>query len=139
MRWRLLTVWHWLWDTWELWRHPLSYASPEHVDVTDTARQQAIRDAEYNQAADRDSRVQRISQQPTAQARHGHLVRFVRRGSNLSYPTYDVVAQRGDFIMGKIEFRNQWRSYAYYPLADGVYNQQVLAEIYAMLKELKSN
>ena len=73
--------------------------------------------------------------------REGRLVRFLRRSSStLGRPDYYVFSARGNFDLGRLEFRNQWGMYSYIPLVttDVVtpYNTLMLAEIYAMLKEL---
>jgi len=72
--------------------------------------------------------------------REGRMVAFSRTSySVMGYPTYMLYARRGGFPLGQIMWRNQWGYYAYYPTADGVLtpiNREIIAEIYAMLKEL---
>ena len=71
----------------------------------------------------------------------GRMVRFSQRGSTMGYMDYTVWARRGRFVIGTLAYRNQWGYYAFYPIS-GVnertpLNAEILAEIYAMLKELR--
>lgn len=120
---------------------------PPVVNVKEPTRKLTIREAEYNQRVEAMSKVGRVTAQPVMQGREGRMVRFVRtHTATMGYPNYDVISQRGGFLLGRLEFRNQWREYAYYgPRAtdpDGYsvpLNMEILAEIYAMLRELRGS
>lgn len=82
------------------------------------------------------------SRSPRSQPRgkEGRMLRFSQHGMVMGYQSYTVWARRGQFVIGRIEFRNQWGYYAFYPLNDGVLtplNAEIIAEIYAMLRTLK--
>ena len=70
--------------------------------------------------------------------REGRLVRFVKMHGLVMYrPAYNVVAVRGEaFSMGRIEYRNQWGTFSFTADAGIPINREIIAEIYAMLKEL---
>lgn len=63
------------------------------------------------------------------------LVEF-RKGTTytLGRPTFNVISRRGGFLLGRVEFRNQWNEWCFYPSYDGMFNKQMVAEIYAKLK-----
>ena len=70
----------------------------------------------------------------------GRLVRFDRRSSStLGRPDYHVHTVRGGWLIGFLEFRNQWQMYSFLmasSASDIPLNKVMLAEIFAMLKEL---
>lgn len=74
--------------------------------------------------------------------REGRMVRFSQRGNVMGWHSYTVWARRGQFVIGRLEYRNQWGYYAFIP--DGNHhvetplNREILGEIWAMLKELGS-
>lgn len=70
------------------------------------------------------------------------MVRFTVRGSTMGYATYTAWARRGGFAIGRLEYRNQWGYYAFYPVMDGTatpLNKEIVTEIYAMLKLLEGH
>lgn len=69
--------------------------------------------------------------------REGRLTIFTIRGHvSMGRPTYKVLSSRGGFAIGHVEFRNQWQAWSYMPL-DGVpHNLELLAQVYAFLREL---
>ena len=70
----------------------------------------------------------------------GRLVRFDRSSDSiLGRPSYNIHTQRGGWLLGWLEFRNQWQMYAYRPAnaaQDIPLNKVMLAEIFAMMKGL---
>lgn len=74
--------------------------------------------------------------------KEGRMCRFTSRGETMGYRTYTVWARRGQFVIGRIEYRNQWGYYAFIPDANHhveiPVNKEIIAEIYAMLRELGS-
>lgn len=146
------SVWAWLTDRWrdDLYVQRQPSIPPDPIDLDDPTRRQAIRNAEYDQRAQAVSKVQRITGQPEHRVplrvdaatgaitqREGRLVRFVRAGDVLGRPCYRVLSTRGGFGLGELLFRSQWGCYAYYPHAEAMLNMECLAEIYAMLRELR--
>jgi hypothetical protein len=74
--------------------------------------------------------------------REGRMIAIGRGGGGvMGYPSYTVYARRGGFVLGEIEWRNQWGYYAFYPAGQSIrtpLNAEILAEIYSMLRELGS-
>jgi hypothetical protein len=74
--------------------------------------------------------------------KEGRMLRFSQRGTVMGYQSYTVWARRGQFTIGRLEYRNQWGYYAFYPDSnhhvETPLNREIVAEIYAMLKELGS-
>lgn len=70
----------------------------------------------------------------------GRLVRFDRRmSSTLGRADYHVHTRRGGWLLGTLEYRNQWQMYAFRPStgADDIpLNKVMVAEIFVMMKEL---
>lgn len=61
----------------------------------------------------------------------------------MGHPVYKVYAiPQGGVVhgsslwIGRIEYRNQWRQFAFYPDRGVMFNKEILAEIYAMLRDL---
>lgn len=71
------------------------------------------------------------------EGRQGIRLRFVQTDRNLGYPVYSVRSVRGDLHMGKLEWRNQWRRPSFKADADAIFDQQCIAEIFAMMKGFK--
>lgn len=72
--------------------------------------------------------------------REGKWVRFQKMHERvMGRAVYNVLAVRGEgFSMGRIEFRNQWNDWSM-KFDPGVpLNMEIIAEIYAMLRELRS-
>lgn len=73
--------------------------------------------------------------------REGRMIAIGRDGGGvMGYPSYTVYARRGGFIIGRVEYRNQWGYYAFYPPTGATrtpMNAEILAEIYAFLRELR--
>ena len=69
--------------------------------------------------------------------REGRMCKFMVAGTVMYRSAFTVHSRRGGMYLGRIEWRNQWGYYAFHPATDGVmFNMEILAEIYAMLKEL---
>ena len=69
----------------------------------------------------------------------GKWVRFAKMHERvMGRPVYNVLAVRGEgFTMGRIEFRNQWNDWCVKFDAGVPINMEIVAEVYAMLKELR--
>lgn len=65
----------------------------------------------------------------------GRFMAFEPGHYNLGHPTWNVVSVRGGFRMGQVEWSNQWRTYAFRPHPEAVFNRECLAEIHAFLKD----
>lgn len=66
----------------------------------------------------------------------GRLVRFDLTDIRvLGRPVFHVYSVRGHFYLGKLEYRNQWNEPAFYPASDAMCNRQMVAEIYAKMKD----
>lgn len=71
--------------------------------------------------------------------REGRMLKFTAYERSLGRPRYNVQTVRGEqFSIGVIEYRNQWGYFAFKADPDVPMNREILGEIYAMLKELKS-
>jgi len=72
--------------------------------------------------------------------REGKFLRFLPMHERvMSRPVYNVVTVRGEaFSIGRIEYRNQWGAFSFTADAGVPINREIIAEIYAMLKELDS-
>lgn len=71
--------------------------------------------------------------------REGRMCRFDRRPSlDCGRPRYNVIAVRGGLFIGELQFRNQWGYYSFHAHPEARFNKEILGEIYAMLRELKS-
>lgn len=71
--------------------------------------------------------------------REGKFVRFAKMHERvMGRPVYNVLAVRGEaFSMGRIEWRNQWNDWCI-KFDEGVpINMEIVAEVYAMLRELR--
>jgi hypothetical protein len=74
----------------------------------------------------------------------GRWTRFEQRAGLVMYkPAYNVysipqggMVSGGGLWIGKVEWRNQWGTFAFYPDADVMFNKEILAEIYALLRDL---
>lgn len=87
-------------------------------------------------------RRSRFAPRSQPRGKEGRMLRFSQRGTVMGYQSYTVWARRGQFVIGRIEYRNQWGYYAFYPDVhahiETPLNREIVAEIYAMLKELRS-
>lgn len=75
---------------------------------------------------------------PVPQQREGRFLRFQRDGTVFKHPAWTITAQRGGFIMGRIEWNPSWNAYSFVPVrVDEIvrWNGQAIAEVYAFLKE----
>lgn len=70
----------------------------------------------------------------------GKWVRFIKQHERvMGRSVYSICTQRGEgFSIGRIEFRNQWNDWSVKFDADVPINMEILAETYAMLRELRS-
>lgn len=67
----------------------------------------------------------------------GKWCTFTFRGASvMGAPSYGVDSRRGGFELGTLEWSNQWNAYSFKPHPDARLSGLVIAEIYAMLKEL---
>lgn len=62
---------------------------------------------------------------------------FEKHGLSLGYPVYSVRSLRGKMYMGTLEWSNQWRRPKFKADAEAVFDQQCIAEIFAMMKTFK--
>lgn len=72
---------------------------------------------------------------PMPVGRGGRILHFVAEGTVLGRTRYAVMSVRGGFRMGTLEWSNQWRRPKFVPASDAVFDQQAVAEIFAMMKE----
>jgi len=72
--------------------------------------------------------------QPPAASR-GLWTRFERKADVMYKPAYRVFS-KSEMWIGNVEFRNQWQTFAFYPDHGVMFNKEILAEIYAMLRDL---
>lgn len=113
----------------------------ETVNVHDHERKGLIRQADVAKVADAQSKAGRVSREP--QIMGGRLVAFEKLDQHTcGRQDYVVIARRGGWSLGMLRFRNQWNEYAFYSGYSGaedpvIISQAMVAEIYAMLKELK--
>lgn len=77
-------------------------------------------------------------QLPVPSRREGRMCLFTINGSTMGYPDYVITSVRGRFVIGTLEFRNQWGYYCVRFKPDTPLNAEILSETYAMLKELRS-
>lgn len=72
--------------------------------------------------------------------REGKWIRFTKMHERImGRAVYNVLAVRGEgFSIGRIEFRNQWYDWSVKFDAGVPLNQEIVAEVYAMLRELRS-
>ena len=69
--------------------------------------------------------------------RAGKMVLFQEAaGWNLGHTRYNVYSRSGGMFLGTIEWRNQWNSWSLILSERCPINKDILAEFYAMLKEL---
>lgn len=74
--------------------------------------------------------------QQATRGAQGSRLRFERTGAILGHPAYIVRSVRGGFIMGRVEWSNQWRLPKFTPAADAVFDRTCLAELYALMREI---
>lgn len=65
----------------------------------------------------------------------GRWCYFEPSGMNLGSSSYRVLSRRGGFVIGRIEMRNQWRDWAFYPHSEALFNKEILAEIYKFMRQ----
>lgn len=64
----------------------------------------------------------------------GRMTRFRPNGKVMGHDSYDVIAVRGRFTIGRVEYSNQWGYYCFRPSPDTPFHREILAEIYAFLR-----
>jgi hypothetical protein len=62
---------------------------------------------------------------------------FTRAAWNLGHPVYRATSVRGGFVMGVIEWSNQWNRPRFRAHSEAVFDQQCIAEIYAKMRDFK--
>ena len=62
---------------------------------------------------------------------------FEKHGISLGHPVYIVRSLKGKMYMGTLEYSNQWRRPRFKADAEAVFDQQCIAEIFAMMKTFK--
>lgn len=72
--------------------------------------------------------------------RGGKWLRFEADGRRFGEPHWCILSQRGDFLMGFIQWSPQWHAYSFVSVGDASsdivrWNAGSLAEVYAFLKE----
>lgn len=73
--------------------------------------------------------------------REGKFLKFIKleRQRIMGRPVYNMLMVRGEACsIGRVEYRNQWADWCV-KFDEGVpVNQEIVAEVYAMLRELRS-
>lgn len=67
----------------------------------------------------------------------GVRLRSVYSHMSSGYPVYTISSLRGNLSMGILEWSNQWRRPRFQADPSAVFDQQCIAEIFAMMKEFK--
>lgn len=101
------------------------------------ARQESILSAgfRWKLAARLERLAKDLKSSEPVMGKRGVRLYWQSRRMNLGYPVYDVYSVRGGIHMGIIEWSGQWRRPKFQADPESVFDQQCIAEIFAMMKE----